>query len=220
MAAGARDLMQVTGIVIKAEPIGEYDRRIVLLTKERGKITAFAKYARKPGNKLMAATNPFSFGQFKLFEGRASYSVLEAEITNYFEELRKDFEGAYYGMYFMEICDYYGRENNDDSLMLKLLYQTLRALSLPSLSNRLIRCIFECKSIMINGEYQEVMRQQSFHQTTLYTLQYIWDTPVEKLYSFMLKDDILKELECYSKELCRITWDREFKSLEILENLI
>ena len=36
MAVGMRDFYIVTGIVLKAEPIGEYDRRVVLLTKEKG----------------------------------------------------------------------------------------------------------------------------------------------------------------------------------------
>ena len=67
-----QDFVIVTGIIIKSEPIGEYDRRVVILTKERGKISAFARSSRKPGNRLMAPTNPFSFGQFKLFAGRNS----------------------------------------------------------------------------------------------------------------------------------------------------
>lgn len=95
-----QDFVILTGIVIKAEPIGEYDKRVVLLTKERGKISAFARGARKPGNRLMAPTNPFSFGQFQFYASRNTYTLSEAEITNYFEELRHDFTGAYYGMYF------------------------------------------------------------------------------------------------------------------------
>ena len=101
MSAGMQDFIILTGIVIKSEPIGEYDRRIVLLTKERGKISAFARGSRRAGNRLMAPTNPFSFGKFRLFAGRTSYNVSEAEISNYFEELRSDFIGAYYGMYFL-----------------------------------------------------------------------------------------------------------------------
>ena len=138
---------------MKTVPIGEYDRRVVILTKERGKISAFAKGARKPNSRLVAAASPFAFGEFKLYEGRTSYNIIEADISNYFEGLREDFEGACYGMYFLELMDYYTRENNDEKQMLKLLYQSLRALQLPSLKRELVRYIFELKAIVLNGEF-------------------------------------------------------------------
>lgn len=219
MSVGIQDFVILTGIIIKAEPIGEYDRRVVILTKERGKISAFAKGARKPGNRLMAPTNPFSFGQFRLFAGRSSYNMSEAEITNYFEELRQDFIGAYYGMYFLEICDYYTRENNDETSMLKLLYQSLRALTSPHFDNRLVRAIFELKAIMINGEFVGVHRSDGLMETTAYTIDYIMRTPAEKLFSFCVKPEILQELGTFSRKVCKKTFDRDFKSLEILEKL-
>lgn len=48
MSTGMQDFVILTGIIIKAEPIGEYDRRVVLLTKERGKISAFARLLGSP----------------------------------------------------------------------------------------------------------------------------------------------------------------------------
>jgi len=84
-----QEYIMVTGIVLKQSPAGEYDRHISLLTKERGKISAFARGARKPGNKLAAAAAPFSFGRFKLYEGKNSYTLVEAEIQNYFESFAR-----------------------------------------------------------------------------------------------------------------------------------
>ena len=214
-----QDFVVLTGIIIKSEPIGEYDRRVVILTKERGKISAFARGARKPNNRLMAPANPFSFGQFRLYATRNSYNMSDAEISNYFEELRQDFEGAYYGMYFLEICDYYTRENNDEKEMLKLLYQSLRALTSSKFDNRLVKCVFELKSIMISGEFPQITSSSGLSETAMYTIDYIMKTYAERLYSFAVKDEILEELEVFCKKICKMLIDKDFKSLEILENI-
>ena len=165
-----QDLVNVTGMILKSEPIGEYDRRVVILTKERGKVSAFVRGARRPGNRFMAPTNPFCFGEFKLYPGKNAYTLQDIHITNFFEELRNDFVGAYYGIYFMEIADYYGRENSDDKELLKLLYQALRAIIHPSYDNRLVRAVFELKAIAINGEFPGLFPDIKEDSTCAYTI--------------------------------------------------
>lgn len=204
---------------MKQTPVGEYDRHISLLTKERGKISAFARGARKPGNRLAAATNPFSFGTFKLYEGKKSYTVADADIRKFFEELRTDYIGAYYGMYFAEIADYYTRENNDEREMLKLLYQSLKALCAPSLPNPLVRCIYECKSIAVNGEFPGPPQDEELEKSTIYALQYIASSPIEKLYTFTVTDKVLDELKQVSARYMKQFVGRDFKSLEVLQTL-
>ena len=80
----------MTGIVLRSAAVGEYDRVVTILTTGKGKISAFARNARKLNNRFMAKVSPFCFGKFKLYAGRNSYTIAEAEITNYFEELRQD----------------------------------------------------------------------------------------------------------------------------------
>jgi DNA repair protein RecO (recombination protein O) len=214
-----QEVTSVTGMILKQTPVGEYDRRITILSKERGKISAFAHGARKQGSRFGAGTNPFCFGTFKLYQGRDSYSVSDIDIQNYFEDLMKDYIGAYYGMYFADVADYYTRENNDEREMLKLLYQSVRALCAPSLQNELVRCIYELKSIMINGEYPGAPENRSLLESTLYTLYYIENSPVEKLYTFTVTAQVLRELDSISDEYRRRFMDRNFKSLEILKTL-
>ncbi len=212
-----QDLLTVTGIILKAEPIGEYDRRVVLLTRERGKISAFARGARKQSSRLLAPTAPFSFGEFRMYTGRSSYTLAEASISNYFENLRSDYEGAYYGMYFLEICDYCTRENNDERELLKLLYQSLRALGVPSLPRKLVRYIFEIRTVVINGEFPGLPDASQYQESTCYAVSHIVSAPLGKLYTFAVSGQVLEELGKLADNYRKYSLDTAFKSLEILE---
>lgn len=214
-----QEAVTVTGMILSQTPIGEYDRRVCILTKERGKISAFAKGARRSGSRFMAATNPFSFGQFKLYEGRNSYNLMEANITNYFEQLRSDYIGAYYGMYFLEIADYYTRENNDEKEMLKLLYQSMRALVHPSIPKELVRSVYEIKAVVVNGEFPGIPTEQKWEDSTVYAVDFIASSPVEKLYTFTVTEKVLGELSRIGSICRKRFFDKDFKSLEILKTI-
>lgn len=239
--------IELTGMVLTSMPISDYDKRITILTKERGKITAFARGARRPNSQLLAATNPFSFGRFELFEGKNAYNLQKASIHNYFRELTMDIEAVSIGTYFLEFAEYYCQENNDEKEMLKLLYQSLRALESESFNNRLVRAVFELKAMSINGEGPEMFSCIHCHGTdqlnhfsvrrggcfcvhcrkeadartilddTRYTMQYIIATPIQKLFSFQLSEEVLAELEQLMKAYMRQYVHHTFKSLETLE---
>lgn len=238
-------------MVLSTAPIGEYDRRVVILTREEGKISAFAKGARKPNSPLAGAVNPLSFGEFVLFVGRSSYTIRSANISNYFAELRQDMMGACYGFYFLEFTNYYTREANDEREMLKLLYQTMKALANEKLPNRLIRRIFELRALYINGTGPQVggcvscgnkerpavfsvkkgglvcrecdvdvIDGVKLHPSTLYSMQYIESRKIEKLYTFLVTEEVLGELERVMDRYCDVYVEKRFKSLEILETLL
>ena len=241
----------VTGMVLQAAPIGEYDRRVVLLTKERGRISAFAKGARRPNSSLLAAVNPFVFGSFTLYEGRNSNTLVSAQVSNYFSEMRENMEDAYYGFYFLELASYYTREGQDEREMLKLLYQSIRALLSPKLPNRLVRAIYELKVICINGEAPQVFHCVSCGKqgagmqfcavrggllcrecaetatdlieldgSTIYTIQYIETRPPEKLYNFLVSEEVLHQLIRVMERYMEVYVGKRFSSLDILESVL
>ena len=224
----------VTGMVIASSPINEYDRRVVLLTKERGKITAFARGARRQYSPMLASTQLFAFGTFRVIEGRNAYTLTGAEITNYFEIIPRDPMKACYGSYFLEMAGYYARENNNEVELLKLLYQTLR--------------IFELRTFVVNGEYPEAFHcvicgsEEGLNHfspvrsgilcdrclaeggtvlplspSALYAIQYIITSPIERLYTFNVSPEVLHELQKIMEGYIRRHIDRDFKSLEILD---
>ena len=213
----------VTGMVLSAAPVGDYDKLVVLLTRERGKIRAFARGARRPGSALMAAANAFAFGEFQIYEGRTSYTMSQASIQNYFGELMTDFEGACYGQYFLEFADYYTRENADGSDFLKLAYQSLRALLVPSLPRKLVRYIYELKAMTYSGECPQTFEQFSdwnLNPSTEYALQYVVAASVGKLYTFLLTEEVFAEFARVVTWLRKHYVEHRFKSLEILETCL
>ena len=224
----------LTGIVLSTMPVGEYDRRVVILTKEQGKISAFARGARRPNSPLVGALNPFSFGTFTMYEGRTSYTIQSASISNYFAELRGDIIGAYYGFYFLEFTDYYTKEFNDEREMLKLIRYIfeLKALTINGQAPQVFQCmtcgnkerhaVFSAvKGGLVCSECMKDVRDgMSLDPSTLYSMQYIETSTIEKLYTFNVTEKVLTELGNVMSRMTDIYVGKHFKSLEILETLI
>jgi DNA repair protein RecO (recombination protein O) len=213
------EFVTVTGMVLSSSPMGEYDRRLCLLTLERGKISAFARGARRPKSALMAGCRQFTFGKFALYEGKNAYTVRSIEVKSYFSELAADPERACYGFYFLELTEYYTRENADEAVVMKLLYQALRALSNEHLPNPLVRAVFELKIMMLNGDYLRG-EQDRLSEGVQYALEYILVSPPERVFTFTLTDDRLKELTRFAQKNCHTFLDREFKTLTVLEEVV
>lgn len=241
--------IEVTGMVLTAMPIGDYDKRVTILTTDRGKITAFARGARRPKSSLVAATNPFTFGVFEVVEGKTAYNLVKSGIKNTFRTLADDMKKACVGFYFLEFAEYYCRENNDEKEMLKLLYQSLRALESGQFSDELVRVIFELKAMTINGEGPQVFscikcgqkenldffsiqrggcfcracgggpKARTILDSTRYAMQFIEYTPVERLYTFAVSEEVLVELTQIMSAYMDYYVHHRFKSLETLEVL-
>lgn len=240
----------VMGMVISSQNIGETDRRIVLLTREKGKIAAFARGAVKPKNPLVSATQPFTFGEFFIYPGRDSYTVTRADVSKHFDFVRKSLDKYYYASYMCELAGYYTRENLDASDILLLLYRSFQALMSDAVEDRLIRYIYEWRLLLINGEMPDVFKcrkcgnenvthfsvsgqctlcedcaghddnSDRMLPSVLHTFRYIAAAPLDRLFSFKVSDEVFAQLKDITDRYLETYRRYDFNSLHFIEENI
>lgn len=244
-----KEKLELKGIILGTSPVKDYDKRLVLLTRERGKITAFANGARKVNSALSGISEPFNFGTFTLYEGYDAYRFVGADIDEYFSDVKNDIEGICYGSYFCEVLEHMCVEGVGDTDVLNLLYVSLRALSRKNIPGELIRRIFELKLLALDGEMMAAFscvkcgkEEPAFYslssnglvckecakyiadvypisESTVYTIQYILSSPINKLYSFQVKDEVFTQLDHVVGSYFSSHVNKKFKSLDILSAL-
>ncbi len=240
MGIKAQDII-VNGIILSTMDLGEADKRLVLLTKQLGKITVFAYGAKRQKSPFIAAANPFVCGEFSIVSTRGAYRLKSVRCDNYFRELMEEYNKSCYAFYFLEFVSYFAMENMDCTDYLNLLYQSFKALINEEIPDKLVRYIFELKMFTINGEAPEVykcfncqedvengyfslIRKCVVHQScadmkniplgpsTIYTLQYIISASLSRLYCFKVSNEVYLEFKKMMDEYRRIMVNYTFKS--------
>ena len=219
------DELEVSGVVVSGMPIGEYDKRIVIITAELGKIHAFARGARKTNSKLLAGTDPLTFGKFKLISGKNAYTLVEVKIVNYFDGLKMDIDRVYYGFYFLELSAYFSRENIGEKEMVNLIYMAFKALEAKreELTPEFIKAIFEWKMFAIEGIMPSIdegrLLGRRLHPSTAYAIKMIAGADVTRLFSFDLEPESKREFIKLAEEYKDLNTDMRFKSLEMIREV-
>lgn len=138
-------------LVLHEMPIGEYDKRLILLTKEFGKITAFAKGAKRSKSPLLAGSQIFSYGDFTLYKGSKTYNVNQISLIESFQRLKQSIDNLTYGLYVLEFSDFVFMENSPDHELMKLVLKTLQQLELTTVNLDLMIKVFELRALSLIG---------------------------------------------------------------------
>lgn len=213
-------LIPITGIVLSSQPMGEYDRRLVILTKERGKIAVFAKGVRRPTSSLLGATRNFAFGTFLLYEGRTSYSLQSADIKNYFEDVFTDYDRTMYACYFAELADYYGREGIGAKDDINLLYAALLALMDKRLELKITKAVYEIRVVAAAGEcppLEELFSNpQKLSPGAIKAYNYALLSPLDRVFKFTLGEESIPNLIDIGERIIDYAVDKKLKTKDML----
>ena len=92
-------------LVIRRADYSDYDRMITLFSPELGRIDAIARGCRRPKSPLVNAVEPFTSGEFQLYENRDRFSLEQCQISDSYFELRGDYDRLRHGVYWLKLLD-------------------------------------------------------------------------------------------------------------------
>lgn len=119
----------ITGIILSRENIGEKDRLVVFLTKERGKLKAVARSSRRISSKMAGSLEPFNLVRCWIHIGRIFDIIKGVEIIRTFPNIIKDIDLYLYTSRIVEFTQSIVQENEETLDVFKLLLGTLSAIN-------------------------------------------------------------------------------------------
>ena len=97
--------LNTSALVIRRADYSDYDRMVTLFTPQYGRIDAIARGCRKPKSPLLNASEPFTSGEFQLYQRGERFSVEQCQIQESFYELRTDYDRLVHGVYWLKLLD-------------------------------------------------------------------------------------------------------------------
>lgn len=144
-------------VVLKGMNLGEADRILTFYTPNYGKIRAVAKGVRRAKSKLAGHVEPLTHSVMMLARGRDLDIVSQSQTLDSFLPLRNDLWRISCAIYAAELVERFTPEHAENYNLFRLLVDTLRRLSEPSLGALVLR-YFEIKLLDCLG-YRPELRE-------------------------------------------------------------
>ena len=138
--------------------MGEQDKRLAILCVDRGRISAIAKGAKKPGGKLTSQTQLFYFCDFLLEQSRSFWMIREVSVIESFYQLRLDLEQMAWASWMVETAQLLAVEGEECNGLMRLLLRGLRMVSEAQLAPRMTATAFVLRALAGQGLRPETER--------------------------------------------------------------
>ena len=117
---------RLEAVVLRHADWGEADRLLTLYTRERGKVRAIAKGARKVKSRKAGHLEPFTRVTLQLARGRDLLIVTDADTIDAYQPLREDLIKTGYASYLVELLDRFTYEEESENYnIFRLLTESL-----------------------------------------------------------------------------------------------
>jgi DNA repair protein RecO (recombination protein O) len=145
-------------LILKHAPFGEADLLVTFFTRERGKVRAVARGARRSNSKLVGHLEPLTQVRLSLAQGRGGLDhVSQAQLMESFAPLKDDLDAITKGFYLAELVDGFGSEAHQNQPLYNLALATLDAIGQDPESELPLR-FFELRLLKVSGLMPELYR--------------------------------------------------------------
>jgi DNA repair protein RecO (recombination protein O) len=209
-------LYTADALVLRTYKLGEADRIVVFLTRDRGKKRGVAQGARRPRSKFRGALEPLTEIRVAYFEKEQR----ELVNLNYAETVRSPLgsatpEALAYTHYFAELIDAWAADADADERLFRLGCSVLDALAAGTPSDALAR-YFECWLLRLQGVYPSNLSLSAGALAFIDATRQV--TPLQAG-GLGASTSVLRELERKHQALISSHLEKELRSVRVMNEL-
>lgn len=209
-------LYTADALVLRTYKLGEADRIVVFLTRDRGKKRGVAPHAGKSRKRFGGALEPLSEVRVAYFEKERR----ELVSLNYAELVRSPFgavsgEALGHSAYFAELIDEWAADADVDDRLFRLGTSVLEALVAGAPVEPLAR-YFECWLLRLQGVYPLDLRLSADAEAFVEGTRRVAPAEVGALGPSPL---VLRELEGKHRTVIQSHLDKELRSARVLRDM-
>ncbi|MBR2927079.1 MAG: DNA repair protein RecO [Clostridia bacterium] len=141
----------IDGIVIRVRDTGDHDRYLSLLTASKGRITLLSKGSRSLRGPQMAVSQLYTYGNFEYYRRGDFYILKGGTPIQPFYALSLDIDRLNLATYLCDVAGEVSDEGEEAEELLRLLLNSLYALSRDLYPQELIKAAFEFRTAAISG---------------------------------------------------------------------
>ncbi len=209
-------LYTTDALILRTYKLGESDRIVVFLTRDRGKKRGVAKNARQSRRRFGGALEPLTYGRV----GYVERERRELVRLDYVEQLRSplsaiDGEALGYVSYFAELIDEWAQEADPNETLFRLGVSMTDAIAAGVPIEPLAR-YFEYWLLRLQGVYEVDRRLSDEAQAFLGTARSL--SPFA-LGTVAVSPGVLREIEATHRALIAMHLEKDLKSVRVLREM-
>ena len=203
-------------LILRTYKLGESDRIVVFLTRDRGKKRGVAKNARQSRRRFGGALEPLTFGRVGYMERERR----ELVSLHYVEVLRSplsavDGEALSYVSYFAELIDEWAPEADPNETLFRLGVSMVEAIAAGVPIQPLAR-YFEYWVLRLQGVYAPDPQVSAEGQAFLSAARTCSPFTIGDV---RVSDSVLRELEASHRALIAMHLEKDLKSVRVLRDM-